>query len=185
MQNHSILWAQNLPHSLSAPGHVSMSEGGHVKRLLACSLARSLARTIVPSLPPGSLLSSCMQQIRGNQRVSQLHPLSRAHLQPGDTTDLQTPFYCSRSSFAIGHGRQDGRKEANRRGSKASITTLHKRAKLFNGRQALHHISDDRHHIRANSDKLGLARCANLSTHRVKGISNENMNKWPLWFNLS
>ena len=143
---------------LSAPGHVSMSEGGHVKRLLACSLAPSLGRLF----PPGSLLSSCMQQIRGNQRVSQLHPLSRAHLQPGDTTDLQTPFYCSRSSFAIGHGR----KEANRRGSKASLTTLDKRAKLFNGRQALHHISDDRHHIRANSDKLGLARCANLHSVR-------------------
>ena len=163
MQDHNLLWAQNLPHSLSAPGHVSMSEGGHVKRLLACSLPRSDDC----SLPDPYLVPACSKSVVISEYLSYTHCLALIYNPATRQTYRHRSIVRDRALRSGMEGRKEGRKQANRRGSKASLTTLDKRAKLFNGRQALQHISDDRRHIRANSDKLGLARCANLSTHRV------------------
>ena len=80
----------SVPSSLPTPRYAACRSQGRACYAHARSPAPSPAwtRTIVPSLPQSFLPS--LQQIRSNQRVSQLHPLSRAHLQPGDTTDRQT-----------------------------------------------------------------------------------------------
>ena len=82
--------------------------------LCACSLARSIARvdagdcsplslSVLPQSVRPSFLPS-LQQIRSNQRVSQLHPLSRAHLQPGDTKDRQAERRAgTRQAHTTGH----------------------------------------------------------------------------------
>ena len=101
MPCHNLLWAQNLPlclpPSLPTPRYAACRSRGRACYAHARSPAPSPAwtRAIVPSRSflPQSVRSSflpSLQQIRSNQRVSQLHPLSRAHLQPGDTTDRQT-----------------------------------------------------------------------------------------------
>ena len=87
-----------------------------------------LSRSVLPQSVRPSFLPS-LQQIRSNQRVSQLHPLSRAHLQPGDTTDRRRGKQVRQAGTHPRRPRPlfDIERRARRSGT-VEIHTMHKKA---------------------------------------------------------